>query len=218
MNRSARSRVTHPSKIAKGWVTHIQDWARDSEQSREQPHICQPPANVGHPRIALRLDMTTCNDHNSAPRQVLEGSRMRNAIKLALVVLLVAAVMPAVAQNDDTVATITKLINDGIKADLAGDNTFMQKHSVDGFVEGTSFGTWMTRDQLMDLSKNKMNKAEVSDIKVNAFGDTAVARFRETYDGIVDGQHRSRTIICTQTWNKQDGDWKQIGNHCSQAK
>ena len=143
-------------------------------------------------------------------------SKMRIATVLCFVFSI--ALVPGLNSQDDVAANITKMIQEGVKADLAGDSSYIKNNSVDGYVEGTSFGTWMTKDQLMDTSKNKLNKADVSDIKVNVFGDTAIARFRESYDGMVDGEHRSRSIICTQTWGKQGDAWKTLASHCSQTK
>lgn len=127
-------------------------------------------------------------------------------------------VLNSQSENAETAANITKLINDGAKADLASDTNFIKNNYADDYVEGTSFGTWVTKEQLMDTANNKMNSENVSDIKVNVFGNTAIARFKQTYDGLVLGQHRNRTVICTQTWNKQDAGWKAVGTHCSQAQ
>jgi len=146
-------------------------------------------------------------------------SKTQIAVALCLISLIaLPAALNSQEGNADAVATITKLVNDGIKADLASDTSFVKTNYVDGYIEGTSFGTWVTKDQLMDTTNNKMNSENLSDLKVNVFGDTAVARFRETYDGLVQGQHRSRTIVCTQTWNKQGATWKALATHCSQAQ
>ena len=146
---------------------------------------------------------------------------MKMKLTLALCCTFIAALgsLALSAQsNDDATRAITQKVQDGVKADLAGDTSFVQKNYVDNYMEGTSFGNWVPKADLLDTSKNKMNRADVSDIKVNVTGNTAIARFRESYDGIVDGQHRSRNIICTQTWSKDGADWKALATHCSQAQ
>ncbi len=143
---------------------------------------------------------------------------MRNTMKFAVVCLVLIAALPTVAQNDDAQATITRLINAGVKADLAGDTSEIKSNFVDSYVVGSSFGNWMTKDQMMDTSKNTRTSESINDIKINVYGDTAIARFRQTYAGLVQGATQSRTIICTQTWQKQGESWKGLATHCSQAQ
>jgi hypothetical protein len=147
---------------------------------------------------------------------------MKASPRIAAVLLLVfftplAAPLNCQSKSADAVATITKLIQDDVKASLVGDTEFVKTNYVDGYVEGTSLGTWMTKEQFLDTSSNKVNSRNVGDLKVKVFGDTAIARYRQTYDALVEGQHRSRTTICTQTWNKQAEAWKLVAAHCSQV-
>jgi len=147
---------------------------------------------------------------------------MKNNTRIVAVLCLVLSLaLLGLSRSHDkdaaTVATITKLINDDVKASLAGDTNFVKINYVDGYVEGTSLGTWMTKKQFLDTSNNSVNSRNLSDLKVDAFGDTAIARFRETYDALVQGKEHNRTVICTQTWNKQDTAWKVIATHCSRA-
>jgi hypothetical protein len=140
------------------------------------------------------------------------------ALVCSLSLMALLPLLNSQTENGDTASKITKLINVGVKADLASDTSFIKNNYADDYVEGTSFGTWVTKEQLLDTTNNKMNSETVGDIKVNVVGNTAIARFKETYDGLVLGQHRNRTIICTQTWNKQDAGWKAVATHCSQAQ
>ena len=119
--------------------------------------------------------------------------------------------------DSDAVAAVTKLIREDIKAPLAGDTNFVKNNYVDDYIEGTSLGTWMTKEQFLDTSRNKVNSRNVADLTVNVFGNTAIARFRQSYDALVEGRQRKRTTICTQTWVKQAVAWKLVGSHCSQV-
>ncbi len=124
----------------------------------------------------------------------------------------------AVASDDDTVAAITKLENDAVKADMANDSSFYEKLLADGWTGGTSRGTFDTKESfLADLKdpKNKMKSEKVSDIKVRSYGDAAVATYTNTYDAMMKGKHYARTVVYTDVFQKQGGDWKEIANHCS---
>ena len=48
-------------------------------------------------------------------------------------------------------------------------------------------------------------------------GDLAVATYRSTYDAMIQGQHYARTVLCTDTLQQQNGVWKLMAGHCSQA-
>jgi hypothetical protein len=124
--------------------------------------------------------------------------------------------------DSDAVAAITKLENEGIKADLAHDTSFTKKNLADDYVAGTSFGDWETKASMLkdadDPANNKTNSASLSDMKVSVHGNTAIARYVDTYDDIHHGQHRSRKVICTDTWVNDGVAWKEVANHCSQAK
>ena len=67
----------------------------------------------------------------------------------------------------------------------------------------------------MKDTKNKMSSEKVNDIKVRSYGDAAVATYSNTYDAMMNGKHYARTVICTDVFQKQGSDWKEIANHCS---
>ena len=103
--------------------------------------------------------------------------------------------------SSNVVAAITKLENEQAKAALANDVSFIKTNLVDDVVEGTSFGEWVTKASLIadaaDPAKNKVNSMTVSDLKVSAYDNVAVARFLNTYDDVYHGQHRSRNGIAS---------------------
>jgi hypothetical protein len=142
------------------------------------------------------------------------------------VILVLAAVVPAALAQKDTKsveAAITKLEMDSRKADLAGQNaSWMKAHNTDNYTMGTSWGAWEDNTELQkdaaDTANNKSYKRDVSDIKVSVFGNnTAIARYKESYDLIIKGQHRTRTILTTDTWVNEKGTWKLAASHSSQA-
>jgi hypothetical protein len=160
----------------------------------------------------------------------MKGFWMKQVIKV-LVASCVASIFAISMLNGqanggdgDTVAAITKLEQDFVKAALAGGaalKEFNERNLADQFVGGTSFGKWETKADLLKDAPNPANKVKsmtIHDLKVNAYGSTAVARYRLAYDDIYNGERRARTVLCTDTWLKQGATWKQLATHCSQTK
>lgn len=119
------------------------------------------------------------------------------------------------------VAAITKLENDAIKADLAGDASFYENNLADDWTGGNSRGTWDTKQSLLadfkDTKNNKTSSESISNLTVRAYGDVAIASYKNTYDSMIKGQHYARTVLSTDTFLRKDGAWKQIASHSSQA-
>jgi hypothetical protein len=124
--------------------------------------------------------------------------------------------------NADALAAVTKMENDGVKADLANDKAFYQKVLAEDWTGGDSGGTWFTKADILkmadDTNNNKTNSEKLSDLKVRVYGTTAVATYKDTYDAMMMGKHRSQTIIGTDTFVKMGGEWKQVASHASVTK
>jgi hypothetical protein len=124
--------------------------------------------------------------------------------------------------NSDGVAAVTKLENDGVKADLANDKAFYEKVLADDWTGGDSGGNWFTKADILkmmdDPEHNKTNSEKISELKVRPYGNTAIATYKDTYDSMLKGEHRARTVIGTDTFVKIGGEWKQVASHASQAK
>lgn len=124
--------------------------------------------------------------------------------------------------NEAVVAAITQMENDAVKADLAGDTSFVQKNYADDWTGGFSGGIWTTKESMLtdakDTANNKMSSEQISDLKVRVYGDTAVATYTDTYDGLVRGEHRTKTVLTTDTFARQNGTWKEVASHSSVAK
>jgi Domain of unknown function (DUF4440) len=143
-----------------------------------------------------------------------------SAIVVSLAALAVAQT-PSDSQDSQAVAAITQLENDAVKADLAQDASFYERYLADGWTGGTSRGTWDTKQSIVadmkDTKNNKTNSESIRDLKVHVYGETAVASYTSTYDSMIKGQHYARTIISTDTFMRQNGEWKQVAGHSSQA-
>ena len=145
---------------------------------------------------------------------------------LSGMLVLATVVTTALAQDANrksVEATITKMEMDSAKADLAGRNgSWMKAHNTNDYTMGTSWGAWEDYAELQkdaaDTSKNKTTKRDISDLKVSVYGnDTAIARYKESYDLMIRGEHRARTILTTDTWVNEKGVWKLAASHSSQA-
>ncbi len=140
-------------------------------------------------------------------------------------IALTAGVAVARAQavsKADVVAAITQIENDSVKADLAGDKAFYEKTLAADWTGGDSSGKWYTKadtlKMMADTQKNKMNSETLSDLKVRVHGGIAIATYKDTYDALVNGEHRARTVISTDVFVKMGPDWKLEAGHSSEAK
>ena len=118
--------------------------------------------------------------------------------------------------DSDSIAAITKLENDWVKADVTGDVSFYQNTLADDWTGGTSQGTWDTKQSSLsdtrDTKNNKTNSASISELKVRVHGDVAIATYKSTVDGLIKGQHYARTIIGTDVFQQQNGAWKLVAS------
>ena len=141
----------------------------------------------------------------------------RILVVASAVVLSLVASGVSVAQ-ENTVAAITKIENDSIKADLTNDKTFYQKTLADDWTFGYSDGVWWTKADLLKQladhpAMNRTNKEEISDLKVRVYGSTAIATYTDSFDALVNGEHEVRTVITTDTFVKIGGEWKVVASH-----
>jgi hypothetical protein len=143
---------------------------------------------------------------------------------LFFVVVLFAGLRMARAQsaaNADVVNTISGLENDAVKADLAGAPAFYQRVLAEDWTRGDSDGTYYSKADLLKLMTDtsiKTNSEKLSELKVRVYGNTAVAIYKDTYDIVIQGQHRAHTIIATDTFVKTGTEWQQVASHGSEVK
>ena len=151
---------------------------------------------------------------------------MKKHVLTIYVLFSAAATLPSYvtaqdkSSDADAVAAITKIENDAVKADLAGDSSFYAKVLADDWTAGSSFGTWDTKQSMLadmkDSKNNKTNSESISDLKVRVHGDVAIATYTTTYDSMRKGEHVTRTVISTDTFQRQNGTWKLMAGHSSQ--
>ena len=151
---------------------------------------------------------------------------MKSKSMFLIVVVLTAGTFASTAfpqtqksGHGDAVAEVTRLEQEAVKPDVANDPSFVKQHYAEDYTGGSSWGTWDTMASVLkdmsDMQANRTNKAEISDLKVRAYGTTAIATYTDSYDSLYHGEQRVRTVMCTDTWVKQ-GTWKLAAGHCSQ--
>jgi len=145
------------------------------------------------------------------------------AISICAVCLSFAAVAAQKhSGGSDSKSSFDKWVEEGQKAQTNNDAKWMEANLAPGYVEGTSFGQWIPKAQLIkdanDPANNKFTKSDISDVQTEVVGNVGLARFKESYDAVIEGQHRARTIICSTTALNEGGSWKGLSSHCSQVE
>ena len=124
--------------------------------------------------------------------------------------------------GQDSKASFTQFVQASLKATTDNDAKWLEANLADGYVEGTSYGAWLSKAQLIkdagDPANNKFMKNKVSDMQTEIMGNIGVARFKETYDAMIEGTDRARTIICSTVAENRGGTWKALSNHCSKVE
>jgi Domain of unknown function (DUF4440) len=145
------------------------------------------------------------------------------AVSICAVCLCVAGfVAQSLSADKASKSSFDKFVEESNKAQSSNDAKWLEANVADVYVEGTSFGTWIPKAQLVkdanDPANNKFTKSEITDVQTEVVGDVGLARFKESYDAVIEGQHRARTIICSMTAQKQGSSWKEVSNHCSKIE
>ena len=111
--------------------------------------------------------------------------------------------------------------NDAVIADLAGDQSFSEKNYAENWTGGFSGGTWTSKQSMLadmkDTANNKMNSEEISDLKVRVYDNTAIVTYTDTYDALIRGEDRAKTVLSTDTFVRQSGLWKEVAGQSSVA-
>jgi hypothetical protein len=141
---------------------------------------------------------------------------------LVAVCSLAVGVTLIAQESGDAASKVQQLEQEMHQAQMNSDASWYEQHLADGYVEGYSWGDWADRagaiKQMQDKSI-KFAKGDVSDMKVATFGpNVAIAHYKFTYDATMNGTHRARTVICSDTWVSESGAWKIASNHCSHVE
>ena len=130
---------------------------------------------------------------------------------LVAVCLLVAPL--AWSQGGNVEQQIKKLTDQIIAAELKVDMNSYEKLLADDYTGIYSDGRLYTKAQdIQDLKTGalKYESIDVREIKIRAYGDTAVAVSLVSTKGTRDGKPFSADFRVTRVWVKQKGNWKSV--------
>jgi ketosteroid isomerase-like protein len=79
-------------------------------------------------------------------------------------------------------------------------------------------GICVDKPAVMTEIRQAAEKAVVSrydkdDVKVRAYGDTAVSSYRMTAEATFEGTQIKRSLCITNVWMKRDGQWQIVARH-----
>ena len=61
--------------------------------------------------------------------------------------------------------------------------------------------------------KAVVGRYDKDDLKVRAYGDTAVSSYRMTAEATVEGEELKRQLCITNVWMKRDSSWQIVARH-----
>jgi len=61
--------------------------------------------------------------------------------------------------------------------------------------------------------KAVVGRYDKDDVKVRAYGDTAVSSYRMTSEATFEGTQIKRSLCITNVWMKRDGQWQIVARH-----
>lgn len=146
--------------------------------------------------------------------------------RLLVVVVLVLAVpclafgqaakKPATGSGQAAEQQVSALERAWIDASLKYDTAWFESHIADTMVNTDEEGVVTGKAELVGGVKNHANKFEsltYDDLKVQAYGDTAIATGIVVIKGTSKGKDISGRSQWTDTWIKRGGQWQCVASH-----
>jgi len=107
-----------------------------------------------------------------------------------------------------------ELTNTEMRIDVDG----LDRVYADDIMVTAPIGVCVNKDAVMSEVKTAAANAVVSrydksDLKVRAFGDTAVTSYRMTAEALFEGTEIKRQFCITNVWMKRDEAWQIVARH-----
>jgi len=131
----------------------------------------------------------------------------------ALVAVCLLVLPLARSQGGNVEQQIKKLTDQLIAAELKADTNSYEKLLADDYTGIYSNGRLYTKAQdIEDLKSGalKYESIDLREIKIRAYGDTAVAVSLVSTKGTFNGKSFSADFRLTRVWVKQKGNWKSV--------
>lgn len=144
---------------------------------------------------------------------------MRNMF--AIVLFCVFSLSLAASATSSVEDQIGKLERDWAQATVKDGAAAVDQYEADDIISTDPGGRVTDKAQdKMDLSSGdlKFQSMELSDLKVRAYGNTAVATGANTLKGTYKGQDISGTYRFTDTWVKRNGKWQAVASQSTKVQ
>lgn len=136
---------------------------------------------------------------------------MRRVERLVLVALVLAVAGAAELKAEDVVQELTKIKQQWSDAEKNRDIPYLDKLWADDAVFGTSLGTVVNKQQLIELIKGTdrtIDELKSDDIQVRVFGNTAIMTDHTTMRGVYKGAPFGGEYRYVRIFVKQGGKWR----------
>jgi len=143
-----------------------------------------------------------------------------NRIALVLITVSLLVVPQAWSQGGNAEQQIKTLLDQTIAAQLKADTKFFEKIDADDYTTIRGDGSVLTKAQEIEGFKSgviKYEAADLKDVKVRVYGNTAITTVLLTISNIRNGKPYSGTIRSTRVWVKQQGNWKCVANQATRV-
>ena len=135
---------------------------------------------------------------------------MRSLATFSLVVLMTAALSPALANEAETIKAINASSNELDKAFKQNDKAAINALMTPDHISVTPYydGPQTTDDQIASLPELKWDQKIVGDVKASLLGDDAAPRtFTADLKGSFKGKSLPAKVFATEILVKRDGKW-----------
>jgi ketosteroid isomerase-like protein len=141
-------------------------------------------------------------------------------IALVLITISLLVVPLAWSQGGNAEQQIKDVTNQVVAAQLKGDAAAYGELLADDYtaVRGGKLATKAQEVEDIRSGVLKYEKSEILDIKVQAYGNAAVATSRNSFKGTVNGKPVNAETLVTRVWVKQHGKWKAVAMHSTRVQ
>ena len=141
---------------------------------------------------------------------------------LTIVPLIVMVAVSSCGTSPEPAANVEQAVmqleNERVPALVRGDTAFIERVYADDYVVTGANGLVRTRGQVIADMKSGVQTFESmknDDVKVRAYGDTAIVTGRTTQKGQYKGQPSLSPTMFTRVYVRQDGQWRLVANSSS---
>jgi ketosteroid isomerase-like protein len=118
----------------------------------------------------------------------------------------------------DVERQILKLEEELTQTEMRVDVAALDRIYADDIMVTAPIGICVDKPAVMTEIRQAAGKAVVGrydkdDVKVRAYGDTAVSSYRMTAEATFEGTQINRSLCITNVWMKRDGQWQIVARH-----